>query len=289
MKTLASVKKDLEFNCGLSSLIEVLKNIAVSQYRILEHRIRVFEKFMLSINTFFEFIDFSQTNHPFLVNQAKPQAVVAITSDSGMLGGLNMQVVTKAIVELEKSPGQLIVIGERGKIYVLESGLPFVAFPGIKDEDRYPQAMQLRDYLITKALKGAFGNLKVVYPHPVSFTVQRVEMVTFLPFSPTLAGETGQSEDRLAVASGGKDIILESRLDDAIEYLIYLWIGQRLYDLFGLSRLAEFAARYVHLEESLQKLKEIDVKLRLEYFRIRHELIDRNMRELFSARLLYAG
>ena len=78
-------------------------------------------------------------------------------------------------------------------------------------------------------------------------------------------------------------------MDDVIEYLVYLWIGQKFYDIFGLSRLAEFAARYVHLEESLHKLKEMDGKLKLQYFRIRHELIDRNMRELFSARLLYAS
>ncbi len=279
------VKKDLEFNSGLSSLIEVLKNIAVSQYRILEQKIRAFEKFMLTIESFFEFIDFSQVDHPFLVDQAKPQAVVAITSDSGLLGGLNMQVVTKAVGELEKAPGQLIVIGERGKMYAAESGLPFIAFPGIVDEDRYGQAMQLRDYIMTKALKGSFGNLKVVYPHPLSFTVQRVEMVSFLPFSPALIEQPGQQTS----GSVPKDILLESRLDDVIEYLVYLWIGQKFYDIFGLSRLAEFAARYVHLEESLHKLKEMDGKLKLQYFRIRHELIDRNMRELFSARLLYAS
>jgi len=283
MKTLSTVKKDLEFNSGLSSLIEVLKNIAVSQYHILEQRIRAFEKFMLSIESFFEFIDFSQVHHPFLVDQAKPQAVVAITSDSGMLGGLNMQVVTKAVIELEKAPGQLIVVGERGKMYAAESGLPFIAFPGINDEERYGQAMQLRDYIMAKALKGSFGNLKVVYPYPVSFTVQRVEMLSFLPFSPA-STESGQ-----ASSSQPKDILLESRLDEIIEYLVYLWIGQKFYDIFGLSRLAEFAARYVHLEESLHKLKEMDTKLKLQYFRIRHELIDRNMRELFSARLLYAS
>jgi len=62
-----------------------------------------------------------------------------------------------------------------------------------------------------------------------------------------------------------------------------------VHEIFGLSRLAEFAARFVHLEESSQKLKDMDGKLQQEYFRVRHELIDRNMRELFSARLLYAS
>lgn len=282
MKTLSGIKKDLEFNRGLSSLIEVLKNIAVSQYHALEQKIKSFEKFIFTVESFFDFIDIAKVNHPFLNPQSRPQAVVAVTSDSGLLGGLNMQVVTTAIVELEKIPGKLIVIGERGKVYARESNIPFVAFSGIKDEERHSQAMQLRDYLITNALNGAFGYLKIVYPKPVSFTVQHVETIPILPFSPSL---------RKLPATGEEipDLILESEPKDIVEYLISLWMGQKLYEIFGLSRLAEFAARYIHLEESLQKLKDVDNKLQLQYFRVRHELIDRNMRELFSARLLYAG
>ena len=272
----------MEFNKGLSSLIEVLKNISVSQYRTLEKKLKSFEELMLTVEDCFEFVDFNAATHPFLNPRNKPQAVLAITTDSGLLGGLNMQVVNAALFELDKDPGQLVVIGERGKMYARESKIPFVAFPGIKDEERVAQAMQMRDFLCRKVLEGSFGMLKVVYPRPISFTVQRVETAVFFPFTPPKPGNQDISGLK------DKDIILESKLDDIVEYLVYLWVGQKLYEIFGLSRLAEFSARYVHLEESLQKLKNNDIQLRQQYFRIRHELIDRNMRELFSARLLYS-
>lgn len=282
MKTFSIIKKDLEFNHGLSSLIEALKNIAVSQYHALERKLKAFEIFLLAIEGFFDFIDSSSIEHPFLKPLNKSQAVVAITSDSGLLGGLNMQVISAALKELETIPGKLIVIGERGKAYARESSIPFIFFSGIKDEEGYSQAMQIRDYLVGGVLKGSFSMLKVVYPKPVSFTVQRVEIVSFLPFQRPSAKQPATSEEIL-------NIIIESRFEDIVEYLVFLWIGQKLYEIFGLSRLAEFAARYMHLEESSQKLKEMDKNLKLQYFRIRHELIDRNMRELFSARLLYAS
>ena len=280
MKTLSVIKKDMEFNKGLAALIEALKNIAVAQYRMLEQKIKTFEKFQHIVEGFFDFIDFSQGSHPFLSSQDRPQLVVAVTSDSGLLGGLNMQVVSAAADELEQHQGTMVVIGERGKMYAREFSVPFVGFPGIQDEERLSQALQMRDYLMKRIVGGEFGDLKVVYPRPVSFTVQRVETVTFLPFRHAPA--QGQSLGR-----GVKDILLESSLDDCIGYLVTLWVGQRLSEIFGLSRLAEFAARYVHLEESLHKLKEMDTSTRLQYFRVRHEVIDRNMRELFSARLLY--
>ncbi len=280
MKTLSVIKKDMEFNRGLASLIEALKTVAVTQFKALEKKIRSFEKLTIVIDSFFEFIDIKRVNHPFLQPQNKPVVIVAVTSDSGLLGGLNMQVITQALCEL-RDGGKIIVIGERGKIYIKERGIPFVSFPGIHDDERYAQAMQLRDYVLGKMLTNAFGSVKVVYPHPVSFAIQKIETVALLPFTAKYAKPSG--DNILA------DAIFESNIGDILEYLAYLWMGQKFYEIFGLSRLAEFAARFVHLEGSHWRLKEIDAKARLEYFRVRHELIDRNMRELFSARLLYAN
>ena len=279
MKSLSTLKKNLEFNRELHSIIEALKNIAVSQYHILERKIKSFGRLLTEIEDFFKFIGPLNANHPFLTPSSKQQAVIAITSDSGLLGGLNMQVVGHALSELERIPGKLIVIGQRGKIYARESGVPFVAFPGIKDEERYGQAIQVRNYILERVLNRQYGHLKVVYPKPISFTVQRIEIVNFFPF-------IWQQESESAIV---EDAIFESNIADIAEYLIFTWAGQKLFEIFGLSRLSEMAARYVHLEESSQKIKDMDAKTKLEYFRVRHELIDRNMRELFAARLIYAG
>jgi ATP synthase F1 gamma subunit len=281
MKPLSIVKKDLEFNSSLSSLLEVLKNISVSQYRALESRMKTHEKLKTAIYSFLELIDPRQVDHPFLVPRNKSQIVVAVTSDSGLLGGLNHEVVYTALAELEKIPGRLVVIGERGKMVARDSGVPIVSFSGVREEEQYAQMIQLRKYLVTKFFEDSVGYLKVVYPRPVTFTVQKIEVISFLPFHLETVQETQAS-------AFFKEVIFESRSADIVEYLIFTWLGQKLSEIFILSRLAEFAARFVHLEGSCQRMKEMDKKLRLEYFRIRHELIDRNMRELFSSRLIYA-
>ncbi|MCM8757943.1 MAG: F0F1 ATP synthase subunit gamma [Candidatus Omnitrophica bacterium] len=266
----------MEFNRSLSSLIEVLKNIAVAQYRILEQKIKTYHEFLTTVESFFELIDIQNIAHPFLKPKNQNQIILTITSDTGLLGGLNMEVINLALIELEKMPGKLVVVGEKGSYYARDFGVPFVFFKGIQEETRFSQAVQMRDYLLRRFLEENIGYLKIVYPHPVSFTVQRAYLESILPFKVPL-------EERTKVLG----VILESQPFRLVEYLIYLWLGQKLYEIFSLSKLAEFAARFVHLEESTQKLKEQALKLRLQYFRLRHELIDRNMRELFSARILY--
>ena len=281
MKILSSIKKDVEFNKGLYSLIEILKNIAIAQYRSLERKVKPYEKLNMAIDSFFELIKVSEVSHPFLKPKNNSQIVIAITSDAGLLGGLNTRVIAAAINELEKTPGSLVVIGERGKVYAQENNIPFVNFAGIEDEQRHLQAMRLRDYVMDRLLKESIGCLKIVYPRALSLSAQKVEIMPLLPYA--------RADKKTISEETRGDIIIESNPGDIVEYLIHLWIGGLLDEIFGLSRLAEFAARFVHLEESSQKLKDMEKTLRLQYFRARHELIDCNMRELFAARMLYAN
>jgi len=85
------------------------------------------------------------------------------------------------------------------------------------------------------------------------------------------------------------NVIIESNLSDMIEYLVILYLGQMFYEILGFSRLSELSARFIHLESSSQKLKDIEKQLRLTYFRVRHEIIDKGMREIFAARSVYAN
>jgi ATP synthase F1 gamma subunit len=282
MKLLAQIKKDLEFNQGLYNLIEVLKEISIAQYRFLEKKIKTFEDIFVALGSIFDMFKTSGLKHPLLEASDRQPGVVALTSDAGLLGGLNMGVMSQAIKEAEKIRAKLIIIGEKGQMYATESGLPFVIFKGVKDETRLEQALELRDYILQEELGGRLGELKIVYPYALSIVSQQVKTLQLFPF-------TKQEHFRSAagVSSSGTDIILESSLSDILEYWIYLFLGQKFFQIFGLARLAELSARFIHLESSKTKIEQLNKELKLQYFRQRHELIDKNMRELFAARLAF--
>lgn len=284
MNALPQIKKDIEFNKSLRSIVEVLKSIAVSHYQILERKLKSEEKFYGLLRDFFGFSQMKNARHPFLVKSPRPLGIVAITSDMGLLGGLNMRVMTVAFEEAEKYACRLIIVGDKGHALARDRKLPFVAFPGVKDEERFSQAMALRDYVTDELLSGKIGSLEVIYPEPVSFLVQRVKKYLMVPFDLSQTVKEPQGD-----APADVKAILESKIDDIIEYLIILWMGQSFHEILGYSRLAELSARFIHLESSSQKLQDVDKELRLKYFKVRHELIDRSMREIFSARSLYAA
>ncbi len=280
------IKRTIDFNKGFRSLLEVLKLVAVSEYYDLERKLQTFERLQSVLGEFFRCIDTSKINHPFLNPGDRPTAVLAITSDAGLLGGINIQVVTKAVHMVRENKGRLVIMGDRGRVYAQNSGLSFTHFPGISDNRRYAQACEMRDYLTEKVMSGEFGGIQVVYPRAHSFVIHRVEVETFIPFALPKGTEVQKTSSDMSESA--KEIIFESTPGEVIEYLAYIIFGQRLFELFGFSRVCEQAARYLHLEESCNKISEMNKKLLLQYFRRRHEIIDSNMRELFSARRLYA-
>lgn len=280
MIPLLKLKKDIQFNNNLCSILGTLKSVSILQFRTLEQRLKVFEPFENSLADFFSSIDLERIKHPFLGSSQGRLAVVAVTSDRGLLGGLNTRVVNGALGILKERGGVLVVVGEQGRSYAQHCKVSFTSYPGILDDSRYAQAYELRDYLFTQLQEGHFEGIQVVFPRALSLVNYRIEVASLLP----MAGLKQEKTETMDMSQ----FIFESSAVSVLEYLAFVWVGQRIGDIFGMSRLAEMGARFTHLEDATQKIQELNQKLRLQYFKFRHEVIDQSMRELFAARALYA-
>ena len=140
---------------------------------------------------------------------------------------------------------------------------------------------------LREVLEKRMGRLIVVYPRPVSFTSQRVETINLLP-----CGELFDSEAQSEVArrtgaarfiADATRVIVESSLNDMLEYLSSVWVTSKLFEVFEDSKLAEFSARAMHLEGSQQKVEKEYKRTKHLAAKAAHELIDKGMRESFSA------
>jgi ATP synthase F1 gamma subunit len=282
MKLLSAIKKDLEFNVNLYNLLEVLKEIAIAQYRILEKKIKKFDDIYAALSSIYAMLEAGKLDNPILNTADKQLGIIALTSDAGLLGGLNMSVMSQAIHEAERSKGKLFIVGEKGEMYAKESGLSYVIFKGVTDETRVAQAQELRDYIFKELISNRIGELKIVYPQALSIVSQQVKTQQLIPFSLAPSSEK-RNNPVVAPAS----VILESSSEDLVNYWIYLLLGYNFFQVFGMARLAELSARFIHLESSKTRIEQLNKDLKLQYFRQKHELVDRNMRELFAARLAF--
>ena len=281
MAGITQLKKDIQFNGRLGGLLSILKSIAAQQYQALEETLKANPALFESLQVIAGMFDLDHLSHPFTKGNG-PVGVIAVTSDTGMLGGLNQQVITAALREYRKEPGELMVVGTRGVLYIREHRVPCREFPGIQEETRRSLAEQVRDYALNRVLQHQLGRLVIAYPRSISFAVQRVDVVQALPCQSWLKGA-----DPAVPRMGGGPILMESPIERVLEYVVWVWLAEKLYEVFGSSRLSEFGARSAHLESSTQELNRRRTRLMRRYFRERREVIDRGMRELFAARSIF--
>ena len=279
MATIKELKEDMQFNAGLIDLLEVMKTAAVFQFRSLQAKRERYENFFKILDGFFQFIGDNGRDHILMAPKTERRAVVMVTSDEGFMGNLNSQIINAAGKRDDFKEAELIIVGERGARYLKEMGRKFELFKSVVDaSERRSLAEKLGTYIMSGIEEGRFGKLSIAYAKSISFMVQRVEVIDILPLAQrgVPSEKTGDKEE----------LIIESPLDAIIDYLAGELVRQRLIDVLEESKLSEFAARAIHLEGSLQELAEKQKKVRSQYFKAYHEMIDKSTRELFSAQIL---
>lgn len=284
MQTTQRLKDELSGNAELMDLFNVKKYIAVLQFRALEGKRRKFIRFTEAFEGFFRMIDFTNVFYPLANPKTDKLGVIIITSDEGFVGGLNSQVISTAFAQPGADKAEIIIVGERGIGYLKEAAKNFKAFKGADSfEERYELALNLKNYVINKVKSEKLGRLVLFYPRPVSFMVQRIDVVKILPPAEMFWKKKETWDEKPVIKSR---VIIESPLEHIIEYLAEVWVLEKLLEALEESKLAEFAARTVQLEKNYQKLGKKEKYLKFQYLRAHHEAIDKSMREIFSAQVI---
>lgn len=292
---LNELRKDLQFNGELLSLVETLKNVAGAQYHALEKQKERFDEFMDAFSGFFRVVNLTTVQHPIVEVATDIVGIIVITSDSGFMGGLNQGIIRAALKaqgDLPNDKVSLIVLGDKGAGTFSDQRRKFKFFPGVNQETIYEQAVEIKDYVVKEVVEKRMGKLVVAYAKPLSFTSQTIDVINLLPCKELFSVKAGSSEAAVEQTGAKKwiahaqEMIVESAFSDMLEYLAGVWITSKLFEVFEDSKLSEFSARAMHLEGSLQKVEKEYKKVKHKVSKATHELIDKGMRESHSAKMI---
>jgi F0F1-type ATP synthase gamma subunit len=134
------------------------------------------------------------------------------------------------------------------------------------------------------------GRVQVIYPRALSFSSQAIEVANLLPcaelFDRAADSEVGRRLRLRRFLAEAQQIAVESSLAALLQYLASMWVTAKLFEVLEDSKLAEFSARAMHLEGSVQKVEKQHKKLKHQCSKAAHERVDKGMREGFAAKSL---
>jgi len=272
-----------------------MKLAATLQFNQFRARREPWVDFLSSLEAVFNFISGQAINNIFLspVRNTEPPnmktkisngvsprresltAIVLVSSDEGFLGELNVLLVNR-LAEIKAAESEIIVLGRQGAEYLDELSMPFTAFVSPSEKLEFKHAQPLRDYCFNRYKKGEISKVQIIYPRFINIALQQIESEILLPLPSPATNVTKINEE----------IIIEPGINSVIDGWVKLWLGFRIYQIFWSSKLAELAARIMHLEASMQELKRINQHLELEYFKYLHSVSDKAIREISASRLL---
>jgi len=289
MSKIAQLKDEMVFFKSLSEVIDVLKSAASAQFRNIQSRVNIKRDFMKKMHEMLALLAHETIYTRYLMElKNAPSLIVCLTSDGGFLGELNTLLVNAAVDKVTHKDDEIVVLGERGARYREDLGKKHTSFWGISDNIDYKEILPIRAYLLKRYAETRFGRIVLVYPQFISMSHRKVERKILLPLQPSfkaLSEEMGDVKERKTFHEWDVPLI-EPTPSDVLEVIARLWVGYWLYESFCSSKLCEYSARIMHLESSTEELKTINRQILINFFRTKHGLSDKSIREVQVSRLM---
>jgi F-type H+-transporting ATPase subunit gamma len=218
-------------------------------------------------------------DHPLLAERdlehAHSRLIVVITSDRGLAGALNTNVIRFVAKEITEHPGDLKVatVGRKGRDAMRRARVPIAAhFEGFGDRPSFADVLPLARLVTDDFVDGAYDRVDVVYSRFVSTLVQRPASEQLLPVKP--------SEDTAGIP--GNQFLFEPNPSAFLHALLPRYVATRLYQAVLESKASEESSRMVAMKNATENAQELIEDLTLSYNKVRQANITREMVEIAS-------
>jgi len=214
--------------------------------------------------------------HPLLRRRDEgKRLIVLITSDRGLAGALNTNIVRFASKEIVEHVGELelVSIGRKGRDAMRRARVPIVAhFAGFGDRPTLADILPLARLIADEYEAGTYNQVDIVFTRFVSTLVQRADMIQLLPIEPSL--------DTHGIP--GSQFIFEPAPSKVLNELLPRYLGTRLFQAALESSASFFSSQMVAMRNATENADELIEDLTLSYNKARQANITRELIEIAS-------
>lgn len=219
--------------------------------------------------------------HPYIVTRSEIKNIgfIVITSDRGLCGGLNNNVLRLVLMQMRQAEKedkgvQICSIGTKGNLFFRRIGANVVS--SIKQLGDPPHIVDLIGgvkIMLDAYEKGEIDRLYIVYNHFVNTMLQTPKMEQLLPLPPDAGA--GVSKDSW-------DYLYEPGSREVIDELMVRFIESLVYQSVVENMASEMASRMVAMKAASDNASTVIGELQIAYNKARQAAITQELSEIVS-------
>lgn len=280
MATLRVVKKRIRSVVSTRRITKAMEMVAASKLRKAQQRVEQAKPYARKMDEMLSHLASAATGeivHPYFENRPiKRKTLVVITSDRGLCGSFNTNVIRKTdawLAEQKDCDVEMVTIGKRGNDYYKRRKWPVVQFfgdwGGVPNYDRTREIMTL---LTSRFVTGQTDQITLVFTRFISMVRYQVLAEAYLPIaSPAL-----KEEERVG------EYIFEPTPEEIYSALMPGYATTKLVTAIVESFASEHGSRMIAMGGATKNAGEMIESLTLDYNKARQAQITKEILEVVS-------
>lgn len=208
---------------------------------------------------------------------SKKKAVIAITSNRGLAGGYNNNII-RLITGSEELPAadtEVYAIGRKGRDGLVRKGYHIKAdYSEVINEPTYQDASEITTELLEAFARGEIGEIYLAYTFFKNTVTHIPKLVKLLPVEANTEDGEGQGKDLLMNYEPNEDEVLNAIIPKYMSSLIYGGLLEAL--------ASENGARMTAMDSATSNAEEMIEALSLQYNRARQGSITQELTEIIA-------
>lgn len=233
--------------------------------------------------------------------EAQASLIIIITTDRGLVGGLNMNLFreigrskesTSSDNQIARRPENLktqykfVVVGKKGLNFSSKTGGDILASFESDQEEPLSLARTLTKISIDSYASSQVNSVKILYPH-FNSTVSQVPTISqILPIELEAIGQSGNQDigkpDNLTTRQPD-DLLFEPSPDQILENILPHYVLTKIYQALLDSKASEHSARMVAMKNATDAASDLVEDLTLTYNQVRQEAITKELLDIVTA------
>jgi F-type H+-transporting ATPase subunit gamma len=269
-------------------ITKAMEMVAASKMRKAQERMRAARPYAEKIRSLAANLSTAtpEYKHPFMLKheQAKLAGVIVVTTDKGLCGGLNtnvLRVVTAKLKELEAQgvKAETVAIGNKGFGFLNRIGATIVSHAiQLGDRPHLDKLVGPVKVLLDAYAAGRLNAVYLCYTRFINTMRQEPVVQQLLPLSNESMADTGGAETR----SRSWDYIYEPNAPAVIDELVLRYVEALVYQATAENLASEQSARMVAMKSATDNAGNVIAELRLVYNKTRQAAITKELSEIVA-------